>query len=96
MYNLSFRPLTENDIQKIVDYYDTINPKLSDVFLDELEISIKHIQNMPKACQKRLGNIRAAFLKRFKYGVYFKIYDDNIVIIAVLHSSRNPEIWKKR
>jgi len=96
MYSLRFRPLANNDIQEIVDYYDSLNPQLSEVFLKELGEIVKHIQNMPKSYQKKLGDIRVAFLVRFSYGVYFKIYDREISIIAILHTGRNPKIWKKR
>jgi plasmid stabilization system protein ParE len=51
---------------------------------------------MPEARQKRLGHIRVSFLKRFKYGVYYKIYGYRVIIIAVLHNSRDPEIWQNR
>ena len=54
MYNLRFRPLANNDIQEIVDYYDSLNPQLSEVFLKELGEIVKHIQNMPKSYQKNL------------------------------------------
>ena len=96
MHDLSFRPLANDDIQGIFDYYHAINPKLADAFISDLGDSIRHIQNRPKSCQKRTENIRSTFLDRFKYGVYFKIYKMEIAIIAVLHTSRNPQIWKKR
>ncbi len=96
MYNLSFRPLANKDIQDIVNYYDLLNPELTKNFLKELDDTVKHIQHRPCSCQKRLGNIRISFLKRFSYGVYFKIYDKDISVIAILHTSRNPQIWKKR
>lgn len=96
MYELSFRPLANYDVQEIYDYYEAINPKLAEAFMNDLGVSIKHIQNRPLACQKRIGNIRSTFLKRFRYGVYFKIYTNRISIIAILHTSRNPQIWKRR
>ncbi len=96
MHKLIFRPLAKDDIQKSVDYYDLINPKLSDIYLKELDDTINNIQNKPEAFQKQLGEIRVAFLKRFKFGIYYKLYDQTIVVLAVLHTSRNPQIWKKR
>ena len=96
MYNIYFRPSAKSDVQEIVNYYDLLNPQLSNKFLEELENTVKHIQGMPTSCQKRIGNIRVSLLKRFSYGVYFKIYDSNISVIAILHTSRNPKIWQKR
>jgi len=96
MYNIYFRPSAKSDVQEIVNYYDLLNPQLSNKFLEELENTVKHIQGMPTSCQKRIRNIRVSLLKRFSYGVYFKIYDSNISVIAILHTSRNPKIWQKR
>ena len=73
-----------------------LNPELTEKFLQELGETVKHIQSIPNSCQKRLGDIRVSFLKRFSYGVYFKIYDTEISVIAILHTSRNPQIWKSR
>ena len=96
MYNLTFRPPAKNDLQEIINYYDSINPKLADVFLHQLDKAVYHIQEYPLSCQKKFRNIRVVFLKRFNYGVYFKIDQQNIAIIAILHSSRNPKTWRVR
>jgi len=37
MANFYTRPLAQQDIQEVVDYYDDLNPKLADYFLAELE-----------------------------------------------------------
>lgn len=96
MHKLTFRPFAQEDVQNIVEYYDEITPKLSDLFLSELDDAINHIKNEPKAFQKRVGEVRIVFLKRFKFGVFYKMYNQKIVVIAVLHTSQNPEIWKNR
>ncbi|NOX84588.1 MAG: type II toxin-antitoxin system RelE/ParE family toxin [Chlorobi bacterium] len=96
MHSLSIRPAAKNDIQDIVDYYDNLSPKLTDNFLNELDTCIEDIRKMPKAYQKRFHEIRVIFLKRFPFGVFYKMYGKKVVVIAVLHTSRNPEIWKKR
>ncbi|MDB4290003.1 type II toxin-antitoxin system RelE/ParE family toxin [Flavobacteriaceae bacterium] len=96
MANFYTRPLAQQDIQEVIDYYDELSPKLADSFLAELEQCYNKIKQAPEGYQKRLGNIRAAFLKKFPFGVYYKIYGEKIVVIAILHTSRNPSIWKKR
>ncbi len=96
MLNLSIRPIAEQDIQQIVDYYDNIMPDLTDSFLYELDEIYKHIKQNPQGYQKRLGNIRSIFLKRFPIGVFYKLYEKKIVVIAVLHTGRSPKIWQNR
>jgi plasmid stabilization system protein ParE len=43
----------------------------------------------------RLG-IRRALLRRFPYAVYFAVDGDVVVVIAVLHASRDPAEWQRR
>lgn len=96
MSKLLFSSVAIKDVQEIVNYYDEINPKISDAFLDELDEAKYFIEQHPQACVKKLNLIRVRYLKRFKYGVYFKIYHKSIAVIGVLHNSRNPQIWKNR
>ena len=96
MSKLLFSSVAIKDVQKIVNYYDEINPKISDAFLDELEDAKYFIEPHLQACVKKLNLIRVRYHKKFKYGVYFKIYHKSITVTGVLHNSRNPQIWKNR
>ncbi len=96
MRKLIFTDLAQGDIQGIVYYYDEINPTLTDKFLNELEFEQSHIEKYPETCPKKTKNLRVCFLKRFRFGIYFKIFPEAVVVVAVLHTSRNPQIWKNR
>ncbi len=96
MVNLSILPLAQGDIQALVDYYDAISPKLTDLFLSELDRAFEAIVDYPEAYQKRYKEVRVIFLKRFSLGVYYKLYGKKAVVLGVLHTSQHPEIWKKR
>jgi len=96
VYKLTYLSLAKNDIQNIVNYYDNINPKLTEAFLIEFKHTADFIQKSPESCQEKLKNVSVSYLKRFRFGIYFKIYDKNSLVIAVLHTSRNPKIWKIR
>jgi plasmid stabilization system protein ParE len=41
-------------------------------------------------------NTRRALLKRFPYAVYFAVDNEIIVVLAVFHTSRDPESWRRR
>ncbi|MBI4526859.1 MAG: type II toxin-antitoxin system RelE/ParE family toxin [Deltaproteobacteria bacterium] len=39
---------------------------------------------------------RRALLRRFPYGLYYRIVDDQILIVACMHGRRNPRQWQSR
>jgi plasmid stabilization system protein ParE len=41
-------------------------------------------------------NTRRALLRRFPYAIYFRIYDEVIVVVACMHGRRNPRRWRVR
>jgi toxin ParE1/3/4 len=43
-------------------------------------------------------NLGAEFIaaRRFPYGIYFRAEARRIVVLAVFHSRRDPEIWRGR
>jgi len=63
MRKLIFTNLAQDDIQGIVDYYDEINPTLTDEFLKELQIKKSHIEKYPETCPKKTKNLRVCFFK---------------------------------
>ncbi len=42
------------------------------------------------------GNYRRAFVRQFPYVVYYEFENDCVTIYGVLHSKRNPDVWKLR
>ncbi len=40
--------------------------------------------------------IRRAIIKKFPYIVYYSVEKDHIVVFAVLHQSKDPQILQKR
>ncbi len=93
MPDFSVRPSALADIHRALDYFDEINTTLSTSFLTELRAVYHRIKDHPEGYQKRYGEIRIALLKRFSFGVFYKIYEDRIAVIAVLHTSQDSEKW---
>lgn len=43
-----------------------------------------------------VADIRRARLKRFPYGLFFRLVDDDIFVIACFHANRDPKVWRER
>jgi plasmid stabilization system protein ParE len=65
-------------------------------FLHELGAAYDRIAEDPFKYQDLEGGIRRALLRRFPYAVYFSVENDTVVILAILHVSRDPAEWQQR
>lgn len=65
-------------------------------FLSELDEVFHRIERNPKQFSQLEREIRRALLHRFPYGVYFVEGPDDVVVLAVLHLHREPDMWKSR
>jgi len=84
------------DIQAAALWYEDQRPGLGMRFLTELDEVFQRIESNPKQFPQLEGEVRRALLHRFPYGVYFAEEPDDIVILAVLHLHREPDMWKSR
>jgi plasmid stabilization system protein ParE len=41
-------------------------------------------------------DLRRALVPKFPYGIFFRVLETKIVVIAVLHLHRHPETWRSR
>ncbi len=94
--NLEYYPEARADVQKAYDWYDECSYEAAEGFRASLNYTLGKITENPNAYGYVKGTVKVASLKRFPYAVYFEVELDRVKIIAVMHHSRNPRIWKKR
>ena len=90
---LRLRPEAEADLQEASGWYDDQKDGLGDEFLAEVERSLALIQDNPRLHAEIHKNVRRALLRRFPYGLFYLIEAEAVVVLAVLHHSRSPNLW---
>jgi len=90
------RPAAAADIDEAFLWYQTQRPGLGHEFLAAADTLIDAIAEHPLRYPVVRRNIRRALLRRFPYAIYFRIYDDVIVVVACMHGRRNPRRWQVR
>jgi plasmid stabilization system protein ParE len=90
------QPSVDLDVEAAFDWYENERAGLGVEFLDELRATYDRISNGPHKYQELRGSIRRALLRRFPYAIYFAIEGDLVVVVAVLHASRDPAEWQRR
>ena len=96
MFNLEIRSLARGDIQEIVDYYDKVASSLADRFLDELFAGLELLQQQPELFQIKYRKTRVKYLKQFPFGIHYMIESKAVVILAIIHTRRDPKNWIQR
>jgi len=95
-YVLSITEAAELDIKDAFIWYQEQNAHLSITFEKHLSKTIQNLPKNPLKIQIRYNKTRVVFLKKFPYGVHFNIQGNQIIIIAVFHTSQSPRKWESR
>ena len=93
---LLLRPEAEADALEAYRWYNEQLPGLGEDFLTEVDRAIETIRANPEASRKIHREFRRALIKRFPYAVFYAVREDRIVMFAILHTARDPRLWKKR
>ncbi len=65
IYSINLTPTAINDIQEVVNFYNSRSHNLGFRFADELDEALQTVATMPTAFAKRYKNIRGKQLKNF-------------------------------
>ncbi len=75
-------------------WYEEQRKGLGRTFLISLEKSLHSIQTHPALFPIVHKNTRRALIRRFPYAVFFIREEDAMIILRILHQTRNPNRWK--
>lgn len=95
-FRLEAAPAVELDVEAAFSWYEGEESGLGFEFLQELRAVYQRILDRPLGYQDLRSGIHRALTRRFPYAVFFSIEGRTIVILAVLHTARDPAEWQKR
>jgi plasmid stabilization system protein ParE len=80
------------------EWYEFRSEGLGVRFARSIDDAFRFIATNPEAAQTVDGRVRRSVVKTFPYSIYYH-WDSNsgkVLVIAILHFSRNPNIWRRR
>jgi plasmid stabilization system protein ParE len=95
-YRLIIKPQAEEDIKQAVFWYQMEKEGLGSDFLAALSDQLQLIEQHPYQYALRYKDLRAALLSKFPYLIYYRIIEQTIRVLAVLHTKRNPGLANSR
>ena len=94
--NVVLRPEAANDLLSAREWYELQRPGLGDEFANSADELLSRITTWPESHAVVFQGVRLARMRRFPYVAYYRILAESIELIAVLHGSRSPRIWRER
>lgn len=96
MKSVVFLPEAEQEMLEAARYYDSHATGLGTDFLSETERAVNSIAELPMTWPVVEGELRRRLVRRFPFGILYRIEPEEIVIVAVAHLRRKPGYWRER
>jgi plasmid stabilization system protein ParE len=95
-YSIELSKESETDFDDSFDYYAKQSKTVANNFYQHVNTSLGIIVENPKAFQNVYKNVRRYVMSKFPFVIYYRIENIVVQVIAIFHTSRNPEIIGKR
>ena len=82
------RPEAELDLEVAAGWYEARRRGFGAEFYDELSQRLDSLADSALLYEERFSGVRRLFSRRFPYAIYYRILDDEVVVIAILHMRR--------
>ena len=92
----------EGELDQAAAWYDDHRVGLGDRLLAEMRDALAAIAEAPNAWPSwpdtpaLVPPIRRLVVPRFPYAIGYQVYADQVVVLAIAHSSRRPSYWLDR
>jgi len=98
MYRSIILPLAEEDIREAAKWYSKKSQGLGKRFTAEIRKVVRFIRQNPTASNVRYDDVRTAVSNIFPYMVHYTVDETTrtVIVSAVLHTSRDSELWENR
>jgi len=92
----SFHDLAKVELNEAAQYYEAESAGLGAAFLAEAERSVAAILEYPESSPIVRGSVRRRILRRFPYGLLYRMRGEQLRILAVMNLRRRPAYWVGR
>jgi len=95
-FSIELSDEAEVDFDKSYAFYFEDSLKVADTFFKQMNLGFENIKQNPTSFPIAHIDVRKYVVKKFPFVIYYQIVDATIRVVAIFHTSRNPEIWNDR
>jgi toxin ParE1/3/4 len=94
--NYEFHPEALVEFEEAARYYESRQGELGTRFIEVIEEAFREICAAPARWRIFEEDVRRYLVHVFPFAVLYSVERDYVLIIAVMHCSREPSYWKHR
>lgn len=84
-----------SELEAATEWYER-EAALGAKFAAEVRQVLMRIARMPLLHGVLFLDTRCARVRRYNYNVFYRVESDRVLVLAILHGSRDPDIWRSR
>lgn len=93
-YEILIRGRAKRDVRGAAKWYERQREGLGREFVSEVDVALARIAGNPHQYEVVHREIRHTILRRFPYGVFYRIRANKISVFAVVHLKQDDIAWK--
>ena len=93
---IRFTPEADAELTDARVWYSHQRKDLDLEFMQCIDDVLSSVARNPHMFPFVYRELRRAVVRRFPFAVFYELRSDEIQVIAVFHSRRDPELWKSR
>jgi plasmid stabilization system protein ParE len=86
----------QSDFDSALLWYEQQRATLGERFAEHVQGVLDLIGDRPTLYAPIAENVRRARVRTYPYLIYYRVEPERIVVLAIVHASRNPSIWRER
>lgn len=84
------------DLHEAAAWYEAEVKGLGRDFVRAVDEAINAAAQLPMRFPDVHRGVRRVLVKRFPYGVYFRVEQEQLIVFAIMHLHRDPARWQQR
>ena len=91
-----FRRQARTEYDAAADWYESRRSGLGAEFTRAVQQVLDQILIQPDSYAVVWNTVREAIVPRYPYCVYFQVELDDVLVLAIIHTARDPSLWQSR
>ena len=90
-----FRRGAQSDLAGTFDWYEEQRSGLGEELLSAVQSTFKSIGRYLEMFASVRGAVRRAMISKFPFAMFYLVEPKRVVVLRVLHTARDPNLWPR-